>query len=328
MKSSFAILLESFFTQRLMKQLFASPHTIKSYRDTFHLLLEFAHQRLKLQPSDLDLKHVDTPLIVAFLDEMERTRNVSARTRNTRLAAIRSFFRYAAFEAPEHAAQIQRIQAIPSKRFTRSVVQFLMPEEIAALLSAPDQATWSGRRDHALLLLAVQTGLRLSEITGLQRTDLVLGSGAHVRVTGKGRKERCTPLTKQTVSVMQAWIQEPARSDIPMLFPNTRGGKLSADAVQDILAKHAEIAEQTCSSLKGKRLTPHVLRHSCAMQLLQAGVDRAMIALWLGHESVETTQVYLHASLALKEQMLAKTTMPGSKAGLYQPDDQLKLVAC
>jgi site-specific recombinase XerD len=224
---------------------------------------------------------------------------------------------------PEHGAQIQRILAIPSKRFTRSVVQFLTQQEIEALLAAPNQLSWSGRRDHALLLLAVQTGMRLSEITGLKRIDLVLGSGAHVRVLGKGRKERCTPLTKQTSCVMQAWIQEAVKSDNSVLFPSARGGKLSPDAVQDVLAKHAKIAEKTCSSLEGKRLTPHVLRHSCAMQLLQAGVDRAMIALWLGHESVETTQVYLHANLALKEKMLAKTTMPGSQAGLYRPDDQL-----
>ncbi len=323
MKTSFAVLLESFFIQRLMKQLFASPHTIKSYRDTFHLLLEFAHKRLKVQPSDLELKQIDTPLIIAFLDEMENTRKICARTRNARLAAIRSFFRYAAFETPEQSAQIQRILAIPTKRYTRTVVEFLTPKEVAALLAAPNQTTWSGRRDYALLLLALQTGLRLSEITGLQRNDVVLGSGAHVRVTGKGRKERCTPLAKQTVSVMQSWMKEPMRGDTKMLFPNARGGKLSADGVQHILAKHAVKARQTSPSLEGKRLTPHVLRHTCAMQLLQAGVDRSMIALWLGHESLETTQVYLHANLALKEQMLAKTTMPGSKVGLYRPADQL-----
>ncbi|MBS2005229.1 MAG: tyrosine-type recombinase/integrase [Candidatus Obscuribacterales bacterium] len=324
MKSSFAILLESFFTQRLMKQILASPHTIKSYRDTFHLLLEFAFQRLKKQPSELQLKDIDAPLIISFLDELEKSRNISARTRNARLAAIRSFFRYAAFEVPERSAQIKRILAIPSKRHTKSVVEFLTKDEIAALLAVPDKSTWSGRRDHALLLLALQTGLRLSEIVSLQSADLVMGSGAHVRVIGKGRKERCTPLTKQTAHVMQTWIHELATADNGgILFPNARKGRLSADGVQHILAKHLKTARNTCPSLNGKRITPHVLRHSCAMQLLHAGIDRAMIALWLGHESIDTTQVYLHANLALKEKMLSKTKMPGSKSGIFRPDDQL-----
>ena len=323
MKSSFAVLLESFFTQRLMKQLLASPHTISSYRDTFHLLLEFTHQRLKVQPSDLQFKDIDASLIVEFLDDLEKSRHISARTRNARLAAIRSFFRYAAFEAPECSAQIKRILVIPSKRYTKSVVQFLSKDEIAALLAAPDQASWTGRRDHALLLLALQTGLRLSEIVSLRRNDVTLGTGAHVRVIGKGRKERCTPLTKQTAAVMQAWMEELGTDKSCMLFPNARGGGLSADGVQHILAKHLKTARKTCLSLNEKRVTPHVLRHSCAMQLLMAGVDRAMIALWLGHESVETTQVYLHANLSLKEEMLSKTSMPGGKAGTFRPDDQL-----
>ncbi|MBX9636731.1 MAG: site-specific integrase [Nitrosomonas sp.] len=324
MKSNFSVLLESFFTQRLMKQLLASPHTIKSYRDTFHLLLEFADHRLNVQPSNLRMQDIDASLIVDFLDDLENSRKISARTRNNRLAAIRSFFRYAAFEAPECSGQIRKILAIPSKRYTKSNVQFLCKDEMAALLAAPNQLTWSGRRDHALLLLTLQTGLRLSEIVNLRRNDLTLGSGAHVRVIGKGRKERCTPLTKQTAAVIRAWIQELKLTDNSgMLFPNARGGCLSADGVQHILAKHMEAARKSCSSLKDKRVTPHVLRHSCAMQLLQAGVDRAMIALWLGHESVETTQIYLHANLSLKEQLLSKTSMPGGKVGIFRPDDQL-----
>lgn len=267
---------------------------------------------------------IDAPLIIELLDELERSRNISARTRNARLAAIRSFFRYAAFEAPESAAQIKRILAIPCKRYTKSAVQFLTKDEMTALLAAPNQSTWSGRRDHALLLLALQTGLRLSEIVSLRRSDLTLGTGAHVSVIGKGRKERCTPLTKQTVQVMKAWVEELTPTDKSgTLFPNARGGLLSADGVQHILAKHLKAARNTCSSLNGKRVTPHVLRHSCAMQLLLAGVDRAMIALWLGHESIETTQVYLHANLALKEEMLSKTSMPGGKTGIFRPGDQL-----
>jgi site-specific recombinase XerD len=321
--TSFAVLLESFFTQRLMKQRLASPHTIKSYRDTFHLLLQFSQRHLGKQPSQLELTDIDTPMITAFLDDMEKNRKISSRTRNARLAAIRSFFRYAAFEAPAQSAQIQRVLAIPGKRHIRTLVGYLTRPEIEALLAAPNLLTWSGRRDHALLLLAVQTGLRLSELTGLQHCDVILGSGAHVRVIGKGRKERCTPLTKQTARVIQTWMQEPTKSDSQILFPSARGGRLSADGVQYILNNHIKTAIKKCLPLKEKRVTPHLLRHTCAVELLQAGVDRAMIALWLGHESVETTQIYLNANLALKEEMLAKTNMPEGSTVRYRPDDQL-----
>lgn len=322
--ASFAVLLESFFTQRLMKQRLASPHTIRSYRDTFHLLLQFIEQRLRKKPSQLELTEVDAPLVCAFLDEMEGTRNISCRSRNVRLSAIRSFFHYAALEAPAQSAQIQRVLAIPSKRHNRNLVNFLTRPEIEALLDAPDQQTWSGRRDHALLLVAVQTGLRLSELTGLQRQDLVLtGAGAHIRVIGKGRKERCTPLTKQTVTVLKAWLLEPVKADAQYIFPNARGGRLSRDGVQYILSRQAERASVASPTLKEKRISPHSLRHTCAMELLQAGVDRAMIALWLGHESVETTQMYLQANLALKEKLLSTTAMPEGKPGCYRPADEL-----
>lgn len=320
---SLAILLERFFTQRLMQQRQASPHTISSSRDTFRLLLVCTQQRLRKPPSRLALTDIDAPLIVAFLAEMEQSRGIAPRSRNLRLTAIRSFFQYAAFEAPAQSAQIQRVLAIPGKRYTRAVVSFLTRPEVDALLATPDQRTWSGRRDHAFLLTAVQTGLRLSELTGLQQQDVTLGTGAHLRVMGKGRKERCTPLSKQTVAVLQAWLREPARGDTHTLFPNARGGRLSADGVQYILAKHTAVACQTCPSLQQKRVTPHVLRHTMAMELLQAGVDLAVIALWLGHESVETTQIYLQANLALQEEILAKTTPPEGKPGRYRPDDQL-----
>ena len=213
--------------------------------------------------------------------------------------------------------------AIPGKRFVRRQVAFLTRPEIDALLAAPDKSGWSGRRDHALLLVAVQTGLRQSEITALRRADLVLGTGAHVRVLGKGRKERCTPFGKQTVGVLKEWLREPPRSGSEFLFPNAKGGRLSADGVQYILHKHLAVARSKRPSLVGKRVTPHVLRHTAAMELLEAGVDRSVIALWLGHESVETTQIYLEASLELKEKALRKATPLNSRAGRYRPDDQL-----
>ncbi len=321
--TSLAPLLERFFTQRLMQQRQVSPHTIGSYRDTFRLLLTFAQERLHTQPARLAFDQHDAPLIVAFLDHLQQHRGLSVRSRNLRLTAIHSFFRYAAFEAPDHAAQIQRVLAIPSKRFTRTLVHFLTRPEVEALLSAPDQRTWFGRRDHAFLLVAVQTGLRLSEMTGLTREDVTLGIGAHVRVIGKGRKERCTPLAKPTVAVLKTWLREPPRGDGRVLFPNARGTRLSPDGVHYLLVRHCTVAARLCPSLKGKRVTVHVLRHTMALDLLQAGVDRSVIALWLGHESVETTQIYLEATLAMKEQALAKTTPLNGRSSRYRPGDQL-----
>jgi site-specific recombinase XerD len=274
-------------------------------------------------PSRLNFEEIDAPLIVAFLDDLEKHKGVSIRSRNLRLTAIHSFFRYAALEAPTHSAQIQRVLAIPSKRFARTLVNFLTRPEIDALLAAPDQRTWSGRRDHAFILVAVQTGLRLSEMTGLKRDDLVLGTGAHVRVIGKGRKERCTPIARSTLAVLKGWLREPQRGSGEVLFPSARGERLSVHGVQYLLDKHREAASRVCPSLKQKRVTVHRLRHTMAMDLLQAGVDRSVIALWLGHESVETTQIYLEATLAMKEQALAKTSPPQGKSVRYRPTDQL-----
>lgn len=322
-RTSLAPLLERFFTQRLMQQRQASPHTISAYRDTFRQLLKFVEPRLHKAPAQLRFEDIDATLIGAFLDHLEQHRGVSARSRNLRLTAIRSFFRYAAFETPDHAAQIQRVLAIPNKRFTRTLVTFLTRPEVDALLAAPDRHTWFGRRDHAFLLVAVQTGLRLSEMTGLQRADLILGTGAHVRVIGKGRKERCTPLAKPTIAVLKAWLREPQRGHAPVLFPNARGDRLSPDGVRYLLSKHCAAAAKVCPSLQQKRVTVHCLRHTLAMDLLQAGVDRSVIALWLGHESVETTQIYLDATLAMKEQALNRTTPPAARAGRYRPGDPL-----
>ena len=321
--TSLAPLLERFFTQRLMQQRQSSPHTISSYRDTFRMLLKFTQQRLHTPPARLTFEVIDAPLIVAFLDHVEKHRGLSARSRNLRLTAIHSFFRYAAFEAPTHSAQIQRVLAIPSKRFTRTQVHFLARSEVEALLAAPDLQTWFGRRDHAFLLVAVQTGLRLSEMTGLTRDDITFGTGAHVHVIGKGRKERCVPLAKSTATVLKAWLREPPRGDGQILFPNARGTRLSPDGVHYLLVRHATVAAKSCPSLKGKRVTAHRLRHTMALDLLQGGVDRSVIALWLGHESVETTQIYLEATLAMKEKALAKTKPLNGKFKRFRPGDQL-----
>jgi len=289
--ASLAPLLERFFTQRLMQQRQASPHTISSYRDTFRQLLKFAERTLHKPPSRLNFEEVDAPLIVAFLDDLENHQGISIRSRNL--------------------------------RFTRTLVNFLTRPEVDALLAAPDRSTWSGRRDHAFLLVAVQTGLRLSEITGLKRGDLFFGTGAHLRVIGKGRKERCTPFAKSTTVVLRSWLKEPRRGDQDILFPSARGERLSVHGVQYILNKHRQTASDICPSLNGKRVTVHRLRHTMAMDLLQAGVDRAVIALWLGHESVETTQIYLEATLAMKEAALAKTPPYSGRSSRFRPDDNL-----
>lgn len=322
-KADLSILLEAFFRKRLIAQRRASPHTIASYRDTFRLLLVFVRERLGRPPSQLSIADISPSLLSDFLDHLETRRSNTARTRNLRLTAIRSFFRFAALEAPERGGLIQRVLAIPNKRCQRPLIGFLTRPEIEGLLSAVDRTTWIGRRDYAFLLLALQTGLRLSELISLRREDVTLGAGAHVHCVGKGRKERCTPLTKPAGRVLGAWLKEPPCSENLVLFPSLSGGKLSADAVQDLVHKHILVARAKCPLLTKKRVTPHVLRHTTAMELLQAGVDRSMIALWLGHESVETTQIYLDANVAMKEEILAKTNPINGKPGRYRPSDSL-----
>lgn len=323
LESNFAPLCQSFFAKRLIAQRQASPHTVAAYAQTFRLLVKHAQKRLGTPPSSLTLAQLDAPFLASFLDQLETGRRNGARSRNARLAALRTFYHYAALEVPEEAALIQRVLAIPYKRVARRLVGYLTHEEVMAVLASVDKSTWLGRRNHAILLLAVQTGLRLSELTGLRRRDVALGSGAHVRCDGKGRKERCTPLTKLVSAVLRSWMQELDQDDDQYLFPSGRGGRLSADAVQHLVAKHVMAARATCPSLKTKRVTPHVLRHTAAMELLQAGVDRSMIAIWLGHESLDTTQSYLDANLALKEAVLAKVQPIQSQPGKYRPDDQL-----
>ncbi len=315
--------IQAFFTERLLTQRQASPRTIAAYRDAMRLLLAFACQHTSKTPSQLDVADLDARLVSAFLTHLERERHNSVRTRNARLAAIHSLFRYAALQHPEHAELIQRVLAIPAKRYGHTDICYLTEDETHALLAAPDRASWTGRRDHALLVLALQTGLRVSELTGLTCGDLQLGTGAHLRCHGKGRKDRVTPLTTTTIAVLRAWLHERAGNPTEPLFPTRRGAALSTDAIQWLLAKHAATARRGCPSLRGKRLSPHVLRHSCAMNLLHSGVDTSVIALWLGHESIQTTQAYLHADLTLKEQALARTAPPNTTPGRYRPPDAL-----
>lgn len=322
-KTTFPTLVEAYFTDRLTRQRQASPNTIASHRDTFRLLLGFAQRTLKKGPSQLTIEDLTPSFIGSFLDHLEKERGNAARTRNVRLAAIHSFFKFAALEEPRCIALAQRVLAIPNKRFKRKPIEFLTEEEIEALLAAPDQGSWGGFRDHTLLLLAVQTGLRVSELVGLRLSDVVLDTGAYVRCTGKGRKERCTPLRKDTVRALRAWLRRRRGEPSDTLFPSVRGGPLSRDGVEYLLAKHVTTAAKHCPTLKAKRISPHALRHSAAMSLLQHGVDRSVIALWLGHEQVQTTQAYLHADMQLKEQALNRTASVNGHLKRYRPDDEL-----
>ena len=318
-----APVLQGFFTDRLARQKKASPNTVAAYRDTCRLLLAFAQAKTGKAPSRLSLADLDATLVGAFLRHLEDDRGNGSATRNARLAAIHSLFKYASPRAPEHAAVISQVLAIPPRRRERAIVSYLTPEEADALIAAPGRITWHGRRDHALLLLAVQTGLRVSELTGLTRQDVHLGAGPHVRCHGKGRKDRATPLTSQTVAVLRTWLAELGPAPDRPLFPTQAGGRLSRDAVEMLVAKHAAAAAGSCPSIKEKNVTPHTLRHTAAMSLLKAGTDTSVIALWLGHEDPETTQVYLHADMTIKEQALARVQQPGTTPGRYRPPDSL-----
>jgi integrase/recombinase XerD len=322
--SALAPILEAFFTERLIGQRQASQHTVAAYRDAFCLLLHFAQARTGKAPHQLDLEDLDAPLVGAFLDYLEAERGVSARTRNARLTAIRSMFGFAAFRHPEHGALIQRVLAIPPKRTSRGLVTYLTEEEMDALLAAPDRSSWIGRRDHVLLLLALETGLRVSELTGLTVASVVLGTGAHVHCHGKGRKERITPLRRETRTVLKLWLNERGGSSADPLFPGPRGARLSRDAIRRVVERHVGTATAHCPSLATKNVSPHTLRHSCAMNLRRHHVDPATIALILGHEDLRTTYgVYLHADLSLKEQAIARTKPPKIPSGRYRPPDDL-----
>ncbi|API60853.1 integrase (plasmid) [Tardibacter chloracetimidivorans] len=315
-------LIQRFFTDRLCTQLEASRHTVAGYRDTFRLLLRYASAQLSKPPVKLLVDDIDADLIANFLVHTETARGNSARSRNTRLAAIRSFFRFVAMTDPTWLLHCQRVLAMPNKRYVKRTVTFLDAEEMAALLAAPDRSTWAGRRDHALLLLAVQTGLRASELVGLRCGDVALGTGAHIRCMGKGRKERATPLRRETAKLLAVWIGSDKDEGRP-LFPSIRGEQLSRDALEHLVRKHCLTAARTCPTIGAKRVTPHTLRHSNAMDLLHHGVDPAVIALWLGHENVETTQIYIHADMRMKEKALARVAAPPTPSGRFRPDDQL-----
>jgi site-specific recombinase XerD len=315
--------LQAWFTDRLTRQRHASPHTIAGYRDTWRLLLGFAAAHTGTAPAMLDLDQIDAPLVAAFLDHLENERGNSVRTRNTRLAAVHSLFHYAALAHPEHAQSISRVLAIPPKRFDRAQVTYLTEPEVEALLAACDLSTGTGRRDHAMLLLAVQTGLRISELIGLTRADVHLGAGAHVVCRGKGRKQRATPLTTQTRAIVRDWMAERGDDTDAPLFPNRQGLPLSRDAIERRIAHYLTLATPGCPSLGDKQVTAHVLRHTAAMRLLHAGVDTSVIALWLGHVSIETTQIYLHADMTIKERALARIRPPNGRHGRYQPSDTL-----
>jgi integrase/recombinase XerD len=321
--SALAPLLESFFTDRLIGQQAASPHTLAAYRDTFRLLLRFIHERVGTPPARLDLTHLDAPLIGAFLTHLEVERGNTAATRNARLAAIHSFFTYVALRCPEHAGVIQRVLALPHKRTERALVTFLTAIEVDALLAAPDQRRWIGRRDYTLLALLAQTGLRVSEVVALTVADVELGTGAHVRCLGKGRKNRVTPLTAHTTTALRNWFREADTTPQRPLFATSTGRQLSRDAVALAVARHIRTAADSCPSLAAKHVTPHVLRHTSAMALLHAGVDTSVIALWLGHETTRTTQIYLHADLALKERALARTAPTAAATRRYRAPDSL-----
>jgi integrase/recombinase XerD len=315
--------LEAFFTDRLARQRRASGCTIAAYRDTWRMLLAFAARRAGKPPSRLDFADLEATAVSSFLDYLEKDRGNSIRTRNARLAAIHSAFSYAALRHPEHAALIARVLAIPAKRTDKALVTWLTEDETTALLAAPDRATRTGRRDHTMLHLAVVTGLRVSELTALTRSDIHLGRGPHVTCHGKGRKQRATPLTAPAVTVLRGWLAGLPAGPGQLLFPGRAGNRLSRDAVERRLSIYASAASGHCPSLAGKKITPHILRHTAAMRLLHAGAEVSVIALWLGHEQTKTAQIYLHADLTLKERALARTTPPDAQPGRYRPPDPL-----
>ncbi|MEW6470705.1 MAG: tyrosine-type recombinase/integrase [Actinomycetota bacterium] len=321
--SALAPALQAFFTDRLIAQRDASPNTVAAYKAGLRLLLAFAAERTGKSPSALDIAELDAPLVAAFVDHLEHERHNSVATRNSRLAAIHSLFGYLALHHPEHAASIQRVLAIPAKRTPRTLVTYLEEDEVDALLGSCDLARWTGRRDHAMFALTIQTGLRISELAGLECRDITLAAGAHVHTIGKGRKERRTPLVPSTRAILMAWMAERHGAPTDPLFPTTTGTRMSRDAIERRLAHHLILAATTCRSIAAKQVTMHTLRHTAAMRLLLAGNDITVIALWLGHEQIATTNIYLHADMTHKQRAIDRTKPLAAKPGRYRPPDAL-----
>lgn len=315
--------LQEFFARYLIQQKRLSPQTILSYRDTFRLWLNFLRDTTGIEPSALGIGDLDAPAILRFLNHLEQQRGNSVRSRNIRLAAIRSFFRWVALRDPESLGIATRVLAIPVKREDKKLIGYLTREEIQALLNAPDRSRWVGRRDHALLLTLYNSGARVSEITTLKRHQICFGASTFLQLIGKGRKERTVPLWSETRQVLKAWFNEQGDQADRIVFPNARGQPLSRDGVDYRLKQAIQQASSVCPSLTAKHITPHVIRHSTALHLLQSGVDIATIALWLGHESIETTHVYLETDLALKEKALAKLDPVQTDWVQFKPDDPL-----
>jgi site-specific recombinase XerD len=315
--------LQSFFTDRLLRQRQVSTRTIAAYRDSLRLLLTWVHDTKRIQPHRLDWADLDAGTIAAFLDHLEQERKNSARTRNLRLTAIRSLFSYASLAHPEHAELIRRVLAIPPKRFDRPEIRFLTQAQLAVLLTAPELDRWEGRRDRALLALTAQAGLRVAELTGLNTGDITLGDGANVRCLGKGRKHRAVPLNTATSTVLRDWLTERRGLQEEPLFSTRTGRRLSPDAVERLVSKHARTAASRDPSFPVDRVHPHVLRHTCAMNLLHNGVDTAVIALWLGHADIRSTTSYLHADMTIKDKALQRMATADVPAGRYRPGDKL-----
>ncbi|MCX6605915.1 MAG: site-specific integrase [Acidobacteria bacterium] len=318
-----APLIQAFFVEYLLNQKNASPRTVAAYRDAFRLLLRYLHQTKGVQPVALRVADLDAPVILAFLDNIEQQRANCIRSRNARLAAIRSFFRFVQMREPAGLAVASRVLAIPVKRTERKLVGYLTRSEIDAILATADQTHWDGRRDHALLLTLYNSGARVSEIIGVRRDDIALDAPASLKLHGKGRKERAVPLWAKTAKVLRAWLQEPGDGLSDLAFPSARGRRISRHGVSYLLNRAAGRAAPACPSIRAKRVSPHLIRHSTAMHLLQAGVDPAVIALWLGHESVETTHGYVEADLTMTENALGKLTPAGSAPGRFKPADKL-----
>lgn len=321
--ASFGTLLQAFFTEYLLGYKRASLQTVAAYRDTFRLLLQFLSKMRSRQPAQLSFEDVNVASVLAFLDHLEVERKNSVRSRNARLAAVRSFFRFVAFRDPEQVALAAQLLAIPIKRAGRRLVGHLTLEEMDAVIAAPDRTRWGGRRDHALLETLYNSGARVSEIAAIRRSQIVFDTTTSLVLHGKGRKERRVPLWAKTARILETWLKEIGDAPDGFVFPNARGGPLTRDGVSYILAQAVDVAAERCLSLRGKHVTPHIVRHSTAMHLLQSGVECSAIALWLGHESLETTHIYLEADLATKEAALGKLAPPGTTVRRFKATDAL-----